>query len=67
MATAERSKMEQSVLDLHTRDVETYQDEPLTWNTVVADSSIMIMQQQRMTERVKCRVSAEDCGCLHLT
>ena len=31
--------MGQSVLDSHTRDVETYQDEPLTWNTVVVDSS----------------------------
>ena len=39
MEAAENSKMERSVLDLHTRDVETYQDEPLTWNTVVADSS----------------------------
>ncbi len=39
MEAAESSGMGQSVLDLHTRDVETYQYEPLTWNTVVADSS----------------------------
>ena len=30
MEAAENSEMERSVLDLHTRDVETYQDEPLT-------------------------------------
>ena len=39
MEAAENSEMERSVLDLHTRDVATSQDEPLTWNTVVADSS----------------------------
>ena len=30
MEAAEKSEMGQSVLDSHTRDVETYQDEPLT-------------------------------------
>ena len=39
MEAVESSEMERPVLDLHTRDVETYQDEPLTWNNVVADSS----------------------------
>ena len=30
MEAAENSEMGQSVLDSHTRDIETYQDEPLT-------------------------------------
>ena len=32
-------KLGASVFDLDIRDVEAYQDEPLTWNTVVADCS----------------------------
>ena len=50
----------QSVLDLHTRDVETYQYEPLTWNTVVADSSSHdFATTENDGELVKRRESAE--------
>ena len=39
MKAAESREIGPSVFDLHTRDVEAYQDEPLTWYTVVADCS----------------------------
>ena len=39
MKAAESREIGPSVFDLHTRDVEAYQDEPLTLYTVVADCS----------------------------
>ncbi len=70
MEAAENSEMGQSVLDLHTRDFETYQDEPLTWNNMVADSSShdFATTENDGEGETLCEMQGKRrSGCLHFT
>ena len=58
-------KLGASVFDLDIRDVEAYQDEPLTWNTVVADCSSYDSATTENDGEVEMQGKRRSACCLH--
>ena len=58
-------KLGASVFDLDIRDVEAYQDEPLTWNTVVADCSSYDSATTENDGEVDMQGKRRSACCLH--
>ena len=58
-------KLGASVFDLDIRDVEAYQDEPLTWNTVVADCSSYDSATTENDGEVEMQGKRRNACCLH--